>query len=146
MRMNILVFTSVFLVTSTSFSTESKIEVINKGTPAPYTGVLIDSKTGAKILAEKEFAKERCQVEVEHEKQKAESRCELDTARKVSDTEFELAKTKVLLETSEKENERLTKVVEETSEDYSPFWFVGGTLSGILLSVGIFYASVQIAR
>ena len=48
------------LLSSLSFATESKIEVINKGTPAPYTGVLIDSKTGAKILAEKEFAKERC--------------------------------------------------------------------------------------
>jgi len=141
-----ITFITIFLFTATSFATESKIEVINKGTPAPYTGVLIDSKTGAKILAEKEFAKERCQVEVEHEKKKAESRCELDTTRKVSDTEFELAKTKVLLETSEKENERLAKVVDESSEDYSSFWFVGGTLSGILLSVGIFYASVQITR
>jgi len=144
--MKIVTMLTIIAFSTVSFAQETKIEVINKGTPAPYTGVLIDSKTGAKILAEKEFAKERCQVEVEHEKQKAESRCELDTARKVSDTEFELAKTKVLLETSEKENERLTKVVEETSEDYSPFWFVGGTLSGILLSVGIFYASVQIAR
>ena len=137
---------SVLTLASVSFAQESKIEVINKGTPAPYTGVLIDSKTGAKILAEKEFAKERCQVEVEHEKQKAESKCELEKTRQVSDKEFELAKTKVLLEASEKENERLSKVVEETSEDYSAFWFVGGTLSGILLSVGIFYASVQIAR
>ena len=137
---------SVLTFASVSFAQESKIEVINKGTPAPYTGVLIDSKTGAKILAEKEFAKERCQVEVEHEKQKAESKCELEKTRQVSDKEFELAKTKVLLEASEKENERLSKVVEETSEDYSAFWFVGGTLSGILLSVGIFYASVQIAR
>tara|TARA_Y100000593_G_scaffold4019_1_gene7955 strand:- start:97544 stop:97981 length:438 start_codon:yes stop_codon:yes gene_type:complete len=142
----VITFITIFLFTTTSFATESKIEVINKGTPAPYTGVLIDSKTGAKILAEKEFAKERCQVEVEHEKQKAESKCELEKTREVSDKEFELAKTKVLLEASEKENERLTKVVEETSEDYSAFWFVGGTLSGILLSVGIFYASVQIAR
>jgi len=142
----LLIITSILILSSTSLGNESRIEVLNKGTPAPYTGVLIDSKTGAKILAEKEFAKERCQVEVEHEKKKEKSRCELDTARKVSDTEFELAKTKVLLETSEKENERLTKVVEETSEDYSSFWFVGGTLSGILLSVGIFYASVQITR
>ena len=142
----IITFITIFLVATTSFATESKIEVINKGTPAPYTGVLIDTKTGAKILAEKEFAKERCRVEVEYEKKKEKSRCELETARKVSDTEFELAKTKVLLETSEKENERLAELVDEASEDYSSFWFVGGTLSGILLSVGIFYASVQIAR
>ena len=141
-----LIITSVLILSSTSLGNESRIEVINKGTPAPFTGVLIDSKTGAKILAEKEFAKERCQVEVEYEKKKEKSRCELETARKISDTEFELAKTKVLLETSNKENERLAKVVEETSEDYSSFWFVGGTLSGILLSVGIFYASVQITR
>ena len=139
-------FITIFFFATISFATESKIEVINKGTPAPYTGVLIDSKTGAKILAEKEFAKERCQVEVEHEKKKAESKCELDTARKVSDTEFELAKTKVLLEASEKENERLTKIVDESSEDYSSFWFAGGTIAGIILSVGIFYASVQISR
>ncbi len=142
----IISIVSVLTFASVSFAQESKIEVINKGTPAPYTGVLIDSKTGAKILAEKEFAKERCQVEVEHERQKAESKCELEKTRQVSDKEFELAKTKVLLEASEKENERLSEVVEETSEDYSAFWFVGGTLSGILLSVGIFYASVQIAR
>jgi len=142
----VITFITIFLFTATSFATEAKIEVINKGTPAPYTGVLIDSKTGAKILAEKEFAEERCQVEVEHEKQKAESKCELEKTREVSDKEFELAKTKVLLESSEKENERLTKIVDESSEDYSSFWFVGGTLSGILLSVGIFYASVQIAR
>jgi len=137
---------TIFFFASFSFAAESKIEVINKGTPAPYTGVLIDSKTGAKILAEKEFAKERCQVEVEHEKKKAESKCELDTARKVSDTEFELAKTKVLLETMENENERLVEVVKTESEDYTSFWFAGGTLTGIVLSIGIFYASVQISR
>jgi hypothetical protein len=137
---------TIFFFASFSFAAESKIEVINKGTPAPYTGVLIDSKTGAKILAEKEFAKERCQVEVEHEKKKAESKCELDTTRKVSDTEFELAKTKVLLETMENENERLVEVVKTESEDYTSFWFAGGTLTGIVLSIGIFYASVQISR
>ena len=142
----LIAFVTILFFASFSFANESRIEVINKGTPAPYTGVLIDTKTGAKILAEKEFAKERCQVEVEYEKSKAESKCELDTTRKVSDTEFELAKTKILLETMEKENERLFKVVEEETEDYSSFWFAGGTLTGIILSIGIFYASVQISR
>ena len=42
---------TIFFFSSLSLADESKIEVINKGTPAPYTGILIDSKTGAKIIA-----------------------------------------------------------------------------------------------
>ena len=137
---------TIFFFSSFSFAEESKIEVINKGTPAPYTGILIDSKTGAKIIAEKEFAKDRCQVEVDYEKEKTISKCELENSRQLADKTYELEKTKVLLETMEKENERLVKVVDEESEDYSSFWFTGGTLTGIFLSIAIFYASVQISR
>ena len=142
----VIAILTIFTFSSVSFAEESKIEVINKGTPAPYTGILIDSKTGAKIIAEKEYAEERCQVEVDHEKDKAVSKCELDNSRQLADKEYELEKTKVLLETMEKENERLVKVVEEESEDYSSFWFAGGTITGIFLSIAIFYASVQISR
>lgn len=137
---------TIFFFSSLSFAEESKIEVINKGTPAPYTGILIDSKTGAKIIAEKEYAKDKCQVQVDYEKEKAVSKCALDTSRQLADKEYELEKTKVILENMEKENERLLKVVEEESKDYSSFWFAGGTLTGIFLSIAIFYASVQISR
>ena len=141
-----LAFITILIFTTASFADESQIVVIKKDTKAPFTGILIDSKTGAKILAEREFEIEKCQVKVDYEKDKTKSKCELDSAREKAELSAQSSKKDLIIETQKKENDRLLKVVEETSEDYSSFWFVGGTLSGILLSVGIFYASVQITR
>lgn len=144
--MRFLAFITIFIFTTASLADESQIVVIKKDTKAPFTGILIDSKTGAKILAEREFEIEKCQVKVDYEKDKTKSECELDSAREKAELSAESSKKDLIIETQKKENDRLRKVVEESSEDYSSFWFVGGTLSGILLSVGIFYASVQITR
>ena len=141
-----LAFITILIFTTVSFANESQIVVIKKDTKAPFTGILIDSKTGAKILAEREFEIEKCQVKVDYEKEKTQSRCELDSAREKAELSAQVGKKDIIIETQKKENDRLLKIVEEESKDYSSLWFVGGTLSGILLSVGIFYASVQITR
>ena len=142
----LLAFIVVFIFTTASFADESQIVVIKKDTKAPFTGILIDSKTGAKILAEREFEIEKCQVRVDYEKDRTKSKCELDAERTQASLLAEKDKRGIIIETQKKENERLLKIIEEEGKDYSSFWFVGGTLSGILLSMGIFYASVQISR
>ncbi len=142
----ILAFITIFIFTTASFADESQIVVIKKDEKAPFTGILIDKKTGAKILAEREFEIEKCQVRVDYEKEKTKSKCELDTAREKAELSAQVSKKDIIIETQKKENERLLKVVEEESEDYSTLWFSGGALAGIILSIGIFYASVQITR
>jgi hypothetical protein len=141
-----LTFIAILIFTTASFADESQIVVIKKDTKAPFTGILIDTKTGAKILAEREFEIEKCQVRVDYEKDKTKSKCELDTAREKAELSAQGSKKDLIIETQKKENDRLLKIVEEESKDYSSFWFAGGALTGILLSVGIFYASVQITR
>jgi len=142
----ILALIAIFTFTTASFADESQIVVIKKDTKAPFTGILIDSKTGAKILAEREFEIEKCQVKVDYEKDKTKSKCELEASREKAELSAQGSKKDLIIETQKKENDRLLKIVEEESKDYSSFWFAGGALSGILLSVGIFYASVQITR
>lgn len=142
----LLTFIVVFIFTTASFADESQIVVIKKDTKAPFTGILIDTKTGAKILAEREFEIEKCQVRVDYEKDRTKSKCELDAERSKASLLAEKDKRGIIIETQKKENERLLKIIEEEGKDYSTFWFSGGALTGIILSIGIFYASVQITR
>jgi hypothetical protein len=142
----LLTFIVVFIFTTASFADESQIVVIKKDTKAPFTGILIDTKTGAKILAEREFEIEKCQVRVDYEKDRTKSKCELAAERAQASLLAEKDKRGIIIETQKKENERLLKIIEEEGKDYSTLWFSGGALTGIILSIGIFYASVQITR
>ena len=49
-----------------------------------------------------------------------------------------------LLVQKEKEIDQLNEIIKDEIDDHSHWWFAGGIVAGVLLSIGIFYAAVEV--
>jgi len=49
-----------------------------------------------------------------------------------------------LLIQKEKEIIQLNEIIKDEISDHSHWWFAAGVISGVLLSIGIFYAAVEV--
>ena len=136
----------VLLFSFPAFSTDLVIEGIQKGQPAPFSGIIMDAPSAAKVVSEREYSNEKCKIKVEHEKKKKDSLCDLKTKILDAKLEAEEKKYEEITKIKDEENERLTKALEESSADYSEWWFVGGFVAGILTSIGVFYAAVKTSQ
>ena len=58
----------------------------------------------------------------------------------------ESEQNKILVDLQEKEIVRLNELLKKEPPAMGPVWYVTGVLSGIVLSVTIFYAAVQITN
>jgi hypothetical protein len=119
---------------------------LHEGNPAPFTGVLMDPTTAAKIVADKEFEKSKCQLLIDDEKNKQVSKCDIERMTSEAILKSDAQQKKILVDLQEKEIVRLNKLLEKDPPAFGPLWYIAGTLSGILLSVTIFYAAVQITN
>lgn len=136
----------VLLFSFPAFSNELVVEGIRKGQPSPFDGIVMDAESAAKVISEREYEIKKCEIKVEHEKKKKDSLCDLKT--KILDAKLEAEKQKYEAVTKIKTEEikRLTEALEESSADYSEWWFVGGFVAGILTSIGVFYAAVKTSQ
>jgi len=136
----------VLLFSFPSFASDIVAEGIQKGQKAPFNGIIMDAESAAKVIAEREYEIKKCDIKIEHEKKKKDSLCDLKT--KILDAKLEAEKEKYEAVTKIKTEEikRLTEVIENTSADYSEWWFVGGFVAGILTSIGVFYAAVKTSQ
>jgi len=134
------------LQASSSYATEKRVEPLHKDDPAPFTGVLMDPTTAAKIVADKEFEKSKCNLLIENEKSKQINKCNLEKMTSEAILRTDVQQNKILVDLQEKEIVRLNELLKKEPPAMGPVWFVTGTLSGIILSVTIYYAAVQITN
>jgi hypothetical protein len=134
------------LLSFPTFANDLVIEGIQKGQKAPYNGIIMDAESAAKVIAEREYEIKKCEIKIEHEKKKKDSLCDLKTSILDAKLESEVEKNLQIRQIKDEEINRLTKVIEETSSDYSEWWFVGGFVAGILTSIGVFYAAVKTSQ
>ena len=124
-----------------------KVSSLVKGEAAPYTGVLLDTVASSKMLVDKKYVKLEVELELRKEfaKELAEKRLAFDLLK----VEYDSLK-KIHDETIKIKDEQITMLNDtlrdEISGDYSEWWLTGGVALGIILSVTIFYASVEIAK
>ena len=136
----------ILLFSFPSFSNDLVVEGIQKGQKAPYNGIIMDAPSAAKVIAEREYEIEKCEIKIAHEKKKKDSLCSLKTDILDAKLKAEIEKNSEVRKIKDEEIARLTKVLEETSADYSEWWFVGGFVAGILTSIGVFYAAVKTSQ
>jgi hypothetical protein len=136
----------VLLFSFPTFSTELVIEGIQKGQKAPFNGVIMDAGSAAKVISEREYEIEKCNIKVEHEKKKKDSLCDLKTNILDAKLKAEKEKNVEIIKIKTQENERLAQALKENSSDYSEWWFLGGFAAGILASIGVFYAAVKTSQ
>jgi hypothetical protein len=136
----------VLLFSFPTFADELVIEGIQEGQKAPFNGILMDADTAAKVIAEREYEIKKCDIKIEHEKKKKDSLCDLKTGILDAKLKAEEEKNDAITKIKTEEIERLTKALEDSSADYSEWWFVGGFFAGIVASIGVFYAAVKTSQ
>jgi hypothetical protein len=138
---------SIFLVILFAFpawAQEGVITQIQKGKRAPFTGILMDTKAAAKVLTDQKYTAEECKIEMDRELEILRAKLELDL--KISEIKLNSANEKYtsLLNIKDEENKRLQELALKSPNDYSHWWFAGGVIGGIVLSVSIFAVAVEI--
>ena len=140
------IIATIVLFSFPALANDLVIEGINKGDAAPFSGIIMDSDTAAKVIAEREYEIKKCEIKIEHEKKKKDSLCDLKTQILDAKLDAEKEKNKAITEIKTEEIERLSEALKNSSADYSEWWFVGGFFAGIAASVAVFYAAVKTSQ
>ena len=119
---------------------QSKITNLEKGDRAPFGGVLLDDWAMSEIMAQMEIDSERFKLELDYlGKQKdAEWSLKYDTLKASFDSlQFRYDS---IVEIKDKEIKVLREIAID-KKDYSIWWYTGGFLSGVALSLGVLYVA-----
>ena len=145
----VLVTLSLIIVPTVAFAEsplDGKVYSIEKNEKAPYAGVLLDGIAASKMIVNKKYLKAEIELELRKEFQIKLSDATLDLELIKADYES-LKKIHVdTLALREQEIKDLNKALKEEMEDYSHAWFAGGVIIGVLVSVGIFFAAVEVVK
>jgi hypothetical protein len=123
-----------------------KIKPMNQGEIAPFSGVLFNSTAVAQSIAEKEYNTEQCRLRTAHIEQKEKVKCNLLVSTVKVEVDFLQQKYGSILKIKDEEVNRLQKFALERPNKNSHWWFAGGVVVGIITSVVIFYAAVEIGE
>jgi len=107
----------------------------------PFDGAVLNNSAMAKILVEKDFLQQECNLRIEYSIDKTQARCDLlleDANIHINAIE---TKYNEVLDVKNSEIERLDEMVVKSMDidDYTVFWFAGGVVLGSLLTLGIVY-------
>jgi hypothetical protein len=137
------------ILVAISFSCASlaqEIVPLDKGTPAPFDGVLLDKDAAAEIISREEITQEQCDAKSEFEVDKATNACTLKKDIAETSLKIERETNGDLLLLKSQEIERLNKRLEKSSVSWGPVWFAAGTAIGVGMSLSIFFLAVQTVK
>lgn len=140
---------SIFLVILFAFpawAQQGVITEIQKGSPAPFTGVLMDPAAAAKVLTDQKYTAEECRIEMDRELELLKAKLELDlkiTNAKLAGSQERLAQ---ILQIKNEEIGRLQQLALDRPNDYTLWWLTGGVVGGIVLTVSIFVVAMETSK
>jgi len=148
MAKKLLFFCLVFslLTPNIAYAEENTVLSVKKGDPVPFDGVLLSLDAAARVLNDKRFSDEECDVRVEYELklQKENHQIRLD----YKDIEINSWKDKYesMMILKAAENDRLMELVTKQKPGSEPFMVALGFGIGTLTSLGIFALSTEIVK
>ena len=147
-RILILLLTVNFVFITTVHADEAtpKIAEIKKGQRAPYDGILYNYEADAQMSASRESTELECELSIKHAKNREKTRCDLAVNSAVVSLDATKNKYESLMKIKDQEINRLTKIATENGGNYRELVYIGGVVSGVALSVLIFYAAVKIQK
>ena len=117
------------------------------GEKAPYAGILLDPIAASKMLVDKKYFRIEIELQLRKEFQKelTEKRLSYDLLKVDYDSLKKIYKETLLLK-EQQINDLNLMLKEEMRPDNNHWWIFGGVVVGIVLSLGVFYASVEISK
>ena len=135
----------IILIPVNSYS-NPKVAEIKQGQKAPYNGILYDYEANAVLLASKEKGQLECSLQLKHSASKEKAKCDMLTSTVNASLTATEKKYGAILKIKDGQIDHLEKITLEQPNAYNNWWFAGGFLGGVALSMGIFYAAVQTAK
>jgi len=136
----------VILFAFPAWAQQGVITEIQKGSPAPFTGVLMDPAAAAKVLTDQKYTAEECRIEMDREQELLKAKLELDlkiTNAKLAGSQERLAQ---ILQIKNEEIGRLQQLALDRPNDYTLWWLTGGVVGGIVLTVSIFVVAMETSK
>ena len=140
----ILIFL-IILIPVNSYS-NPKVAEIKQGQKAPYNGILYNYEANAVLLASKEKGQLECSLQLKHSAAKEKAKCDMLTSTVKASLVATEKKYSAILKIKNDQIDHLQKITLEQPNAYNKWWFTGGFVGGVALSLGIFYAAVQTAK
>jgi len=114
---------------------------------APFAGVLLDSVAASKMIVDQKYLRIEIELELRKEFQKdlADKRMAYDLL-KIDYDSLKKIHEETLAVKEKQINDLNLMLKEEMKPNHTEWWVLGGVTVGILLSLGVFYASVEIAK
>ena len=119
---------------------------LEEGEAAPFAGTLFNPPATAELITAHQYSLTECDLLVEYEiaKARSELQLELDTLRISYNAQNE--RMNLLFEIKEQEIDMYREMALEQPNKNNHWWLAGGTIAGIGLSLGVFYAATNIAQ
>tara|TARA_R110002124_G_scaffold63910_6_gene174931 strand:+ start:305 stop:766 length:462 start_codon:yes stop_codon:yes gene_type:complete len=114
---------------------------------APYAGVLLDPIAASKMLVDQRYLRIEIELQLRKEFQKdlSEKRMAFDLL-KIDYESLKKMHEDILLVKENQIKDLNLFLKEEISDDHSAWWVLGGAAIGIVLSIAVFYASVEVVK
>ncbi len=133
-------------VPNVAYAQDNTVLSVKKGDLVPFDGVLLSLDAAAKVLNDKRFSDEECDLRLEYELNLLKENYELQLDFK--DIEITSWKDRyesmMILKTAE--NDRLMELVTKQKPSQGPLWVALGFGVGTLTSLGIFALSTEIVK
>jgi len=126
---------------------EGKVSSISLGDPAPYAGILLDQIAAAKLIVDQKYLKTEIELQLRKEFQKelTDKRLAFDLLKVEHDSMVKIHEETLSLK-NRQINDLDDLLKEEMGGDHPELWALGGLAAGIVLSIAVFYASVQVVK
>ena len=126
---------------------EGQVTALSLNEKAPFSGVLLDPIAAAKMIVNQKYLRAEIELELRKEFQKelSDKRLSFDLL-KVDYDSLKKIHEETLLIKNEQINDLSIFLEKEISNDNNHWFTFGGMMAGIVLSVAVFYASVEIAK
>ena len=142
-RFIIIVLCSTFLSTAQA---NDQIVTLKKNDPAPFSGTLFSTTAAARIAIELENKDAVCDLKIGEavEKQKAFDKFQIDLKQASLDACLE--KYTIVTDLKQQQIDELTIQLKKNTGPQPAWWFAGGVVGGIVVSLATAYAYSQVAH
>ena len=146
MRLISLILAFLIIIPTNVYSDTPKVADIRQGQKAPYNGVLYNYEANAVLLTVKDKGQLECTLQLKHSLAKEKAKCDMLNSTVKASLEATEKKYGAILKIKNDEIGHLQKITLDRPNAYNHWWFAGGVISGVALSLGIFYAAVQVQK
>jgi hypothetical protein len=139
-----IVFTPVLVKAQDVENLKGQITTLSVNQKAPYAGILLDPVAAAKINTDKKYSLLEHELKLNYEIKKLEADYNLRLSTLQARYDSLKQSSNAVIDIKTKEISRLQEIATESPNDYAALWATLGLVAGALLSIGIFYAAVEV--